>query len=71
VKLGSNRGVLLPPSKSSGEISLTAAVRELAHRMEGANSSERMNEAARELRRGLAARGMLSALTFVPAAHHL
>lgn len=36
-------------------------VRELARRMERANSSERMDVAMRELRRELAARGMLSA----------
>jgi hypothetical protein len=46
------------------------AVRELARRMERANSSERMNEAMRELRRELAARGMLSAPALVPAARH-
>lgn len=36
------------------------AVRELAQRMDRANSSERMGRAMRELRRELAARGMLS-----------
>jgi len=46
------------------------AVRELARRMERANSSDRMNEAMRELRRELAARGMLSAPAVVPAARH-
>jgi len=44
------------------------AVRQLARRMERANSSERMNWAMRELRRELAARGMLSAPAVVPAA---
>jgi hypothetical protein len=46
------------------------AVRELARRIERANSSERMNEAMLELRRELAARGMLSAPAVVPAARH-
>ena len=36
------------------------AVRELSRRMDRANSSERMGRAMRELRRELAARGMLS-----------
>ena len=43
------------------------AVRELARRMERANSSERMTWAMRELRRELAARGMLSAPQSPPA----
>jgi hypothetical protein len=44
------------------------AVRELARRMERANSSERMDQAMRELRRALTERGMLSAPAVVPAA---
>ena len=43
-------------------------VRELARRMERANSSERINWAMRELRCELAARGMLSAPAVAPAA---
>ncbi len=45
-------------------------LRELARRMERANSSERMNETMRELRRELAARGMLSAPQAAPASRH-
>jgi hypothetical protein len=43
------------------------AVRELGRRLERANSTERMNGAMRELRRELAARGMLSTSTVVAA----
>ncbi len=44
------------------------AIRELARRMERANSLECMNEAMHELRRELAARGMLSAAAVAPPA---
>lgn len=48
------------------------AVRELARRLERANSSERMNRAMRELRRELSARGMLSvAVPVVTSAERL
>jgi len=43
------------------------AVRELARRLERANSAERRNGAMRELRHELAVRGMLSTSTAVPA----
>lgn len=46
------------------------AMRELARRMGRANSSERINEAMRELRRELTARGVLFAPVVVPAARH-